>query len=135
MGETDLRALLRSLDPRVRPGAFTLVSVSETVPLGEGVDALIREEEGTTVVATLDAAVARGWPAGFQAAWITLGAESDLAAVGLTAAVARALAAEGIPCNVLAGVHHDHLLVPADRLADALRCLDLLGAGPPPGEG
>ena len=48
---------------------------------------------------------------------------SALGAVGLTAAVARALADEGVPCNVLAGAMHDHLLVPED---DAARALDAL---------
>ena len=44
---------------------------------------------------------------------------SALEAVGLTAAVATALAAAGIPANVLAGYSHDHLLVPEDRADDA----------------
>ena len=43
--------------------------------------------------------------------------------MGLTAAVATALAAEAIPCNVLAGYHHDHLLVPVDRVDAAVACL------------
>ena len=48
---------------------------------------------------------------------------SALDAVGLTAAVAGALAEAGISCNVLAGAHHDHLLVPVDRADDALVAL------------
>jgi hypothetical protein len=48
---------------------------------------------------------------------------SDLAAVGLTAAVSAALAAEGIACNVIAGHLHDHLLVPVDRADDAVSIL------------
>jgi hypothetical protein len=49
-----------------------------------------------------------------------------LSAVGLTAAVSAALTAEGISCNVVAAYGHDHLFVPADRAADALRALERL---------
>lgn len=135
MGDTDLAVLLASLAPRVRPGRFTFVPLPDPPPLGEGIEALIREEEATTAVVRVSTARARGWPVGFQAAWLTLGAHSDPAAVGLTAAVAGALAAEGIACNVLAAFHHDHLLVPADRLADTLRCLRRLSSGASPARG
>ena len=48
---------------------------------------------------------------------------SSLEAVGLTAAVSTTLAQAGISCNMLAGYFHDHLLVPVDRLDDALSLL------------
>ena len=63
-----------------------------------------------------------------RSAWITLRAHSDLAAVGLTAAFARALGDAGISCNVVAGVHHDHLFVPVARAADAMAALQALQA-------
>jgi hypothetical protein len=43
--------------------------------------------------------------------------------VGLTAAVSGVLADAGISCNILAGFHHDHLLVPEDDLDSALEVL------------
>jgi hypothetical protein len=64
----------------------------------------------------------------FRAAWITLSVYSDLHAVGLTAAVAAALASEGISCNVVAALRHDHLFVPVDRADDALTVLERLQA-------
>lgn len=115
--------MLRQLTVTVRPGRFTVVPVERPVVLGDGVETVLREEEGTTVVATVEAAAREGWEVGFEAAWLTLDVHSALEAVGLTAAVATALAAEAIPCNVLAGYHHDHLLVPVDRVDDALACL------------
>ena len=53
--------------------------------------------------------------------------ESDLEAVGMTAAISRALADAGIACNVLAGSRHDHLLVPWNRRDDAVVILSGLG--------
>jgi hypothetical protein len=90
----------------------------------------MREAEGLTVVVAEAQALAHGWRVAFRSAWITLSVHSDLAAVGLTAAFARALADAGIACNVVAGVHHDHLFVPVDRAADALAALRALQARP-----
>jgi hypothetical protein len=58
---------------------------------------------------------------------IELRVHSDLAAVGLTAAVAGALAADGISANVVAAFHHDHVLVPAPDATRALQILRALG--------
>jgi hypothetical protein len=57
---------------------------------------------------------------------ITLMVHSALEGVGLTAAVAAALAEVGIACNVVAAFHHDHLLVPWDRRDEALVLLQRL---------
>ena len=43
--------------------------------------------------------------------------------MGLTAAVSARLAEQDIACNVLAGYHHDHLLVPMARVGDAIAAL------------
>ncbi len=85
------------------------------VPHGVAIQATIVEAEGTTTVLATSDAQKLGIHPEFVAAWLTVEVHSALDAVGLTAAVASALAAEGIPCNVLAGYHHDHLLVPADQ--------------------
>jgi hypothetical protein len=126
-GETELGRLIAALDPVVRPGAYVVV----TRPGLEvaSADAIIREDEGVTHVLPRATADARGWTYDFVAAWVTLRVRSSLAAVGLTAAVARVLAEAGISCNVLAAFHHDHLLVPIDRVGDALAALGRLAAG------
>ncbi len=96
-----------------------------TVPLGSDVEvaATIMEDEGPTSVISVADAERMGERPTFVAAWLTLDVVSALDAVGLTAAVATALAAEGIACNVLAGFHHDHLLVPEERADDAIASL------------
>ena len=52
-----------------------------------------------------------------------MGVHSALNAVGLTATVAQTLASRSISCNVVAGYHHDHLFVQADRQAEAVALL------------
>jgi hypothetical protein len=123
---SDLPTLLRSLRPVLHPGTFAFC----VLPPGRDVPALmtIREAEGVTAVLAESDAAALGLAPVFRAAWITLTVHSDLAAVGLTAAVAAALAGEGIACNVVAGVHHDHLFVPFERGQDALAVLTKLAA-------
>jgi hypothetical protein len=64
----------------------------------------------------------RGW------ARITLGVHSSLAAIGLTARVAAALAERGIAANMVAAFHHDHVFVPWERRDEALAVLRGLSA-------
>ena len=63
-----------------------------------------------------------------QWAQITLAVDSSLEAVGLTAAVAKALGDAGIPCNVVAAMHHDHLFVPWAQRDAAMTALHTLSA-------
>lgn len=123
-GETDLGRLIKSMKPVVRPGEFVFVSIDG--PADADTLAMVAEEEGRTLVVTRQTADVRGWPYDYVAGWITLRVHSSLAAVGLTSAVSTALAAAGISCNVLAGYHHDHLLVPIDRVGEAVRVLQTL---------
>ena len=129
-GERDIETLLRSVDPEVRPGTFVFVVVHDEALLDQlDPEATIREVEGLTAVVRRERADALGVSYDYLAAWITLRVHSALDAVGLTAAVSSALARAGISCNVIAGYHHDHLLVPADRAADALGALSELAGG------
>lgn len=111
-----LRGLAPDLDPREFVYAF--VPAGSPVP---SVDAAVRvvEEEGTTLVLGSGEAGAHGLQHEFPCRRITLRIHSDLEAVGLTAAISSALAAEGLPANVVAGFHHDHVFVPADRASFA----------------
>ena len=124
---SDLATLLATMRPELNAGVWAWC----TLPPDAGpVDAVatVREAEGTSAVVAEAEAIARGWPIAFRSAWITLRVHSALAAVGLTAAFARALGDAGISCNVVAGVHHDHLFVPVDRAGDAMAALAALQA-------
>ncbi len=124
----DLSGLLASMRPERQPGEYAFVTVGsdDGVPTGLTPVATVHEPEGTTLVVPLQQAQTCSLPMDFRCAWILLRVHSDLAAVGLTAAVATALAEDGIACNVIAGFHHDHLFVPADRADRAVAALEAL---------
>jgi uncharacterized protein len=122
----DLDDLLAELTVSQRPGSWCMVSgvaLSEDIPVA----AMVTENEGTTAVISTADALRLDLEPGFVAAWLTLNVKSALDAVGLTAAVSGALAVDGIPCNLLAGYHHDHLLVPIERAERAIAILNALG--------
>jgi hypothetical protein len=128
--ESDLPSLLRGLRPTLHPGTYAFcVLPPGQAPADLPALAMIHEPEGVTVILEESRARVQGLAPVFRAAWITLCIETDLQAVGLTAAVTGALAAAGIACNVIAGAHHDHLFVPADRGAEALAILETLQRG------
>ncbi len=122
-GETDLSALLAGMTPTLRPGEYVFRTLPPGAALPAGIVpfATVREDEGLTVVTERGPT---GEPADgdtFRA--ITLGVHSSLNAIGFIAAVARALADARIPANVIAGYHHDHVLVCAARAQQAMAIL------------
>ncbi len=116
--------MLASLDVERRPGVFTYVAVPVPTPgLLAAAHGMVTEGELTTLVVPVDAAERAGLPVVIELAWLSLTVQSSLEAVGLTAAFSALLAEHDISCNVLAGYHHDHILVPVDRAADAIDAL------------
>jgi hypothetical protein len=123
-GETNLPTLLRHLAPVLQEGAYVFCTAAADYPLPLAeVLGTFREAEGLTLILPQATADRLGLPYDYVAAWLTLQVHSALAAVGLTAAFAQALASEAISCNVVAGYHHDHLFV---ARADAERALQVL---------
>lgn len=123
---TDLGQMLASLSPKLRPGVWVYAVLPEGMAVPECAAAVVGEAEGCTVVLREEEADALGLTPLFRGRWITLQVHSCLTAVGLTARVAAELAEQAIPCNMLAGFSHDHLLVPVERTSDALTCLSQL---------
>lgn len=122
--------LLRTLSPHLHDDCWVFTRVDGVVPPGADPVVVVREDEGLTLVLQQRSADELSLPYSFVAAWITLQVHSALDAVGLTAAVSRALADVGINCNVVAGFTHDHLFVPYDRAAEAMRTLGALSTAP-----
>ena len=116
-------AMLRAMAPRRVAGRMVFRTVEGPVP--EGAIGSFREAEGLSVIMPAGPDVAKG------AAWaqITLDVHSALEGIGLTAAVASALASRGIACNVVAAHHHDHVFVPERRAEEAVAVLEALAAG------
>ena len=118
--------MLAELSPDLRPGSYVFCSTSDVSPVGERMAraiAMFREDEGVTLVLPAEDAAEYGYDASLRMVRIVLNVYSALNGVGLTAAVAGLLAEHGIPCNVIAGFHHDHLIVPAHRGEQALELL------------
>lgn len=126
-GETNLPQLLRTLQPALQPGTYVFCTVESLNGLTPNdIVCLFREQEGLTVILPQATADRLQLPYSFVAAWITLTVHSSLEAVGLTAAVAQALARAHVSCNVVAAYYHNHLFVPAADAANALRILQQL---------
>ena len=119
MAVLDIAVVLATMEPRLYPGEYGFACVAAPPP-GVAVFATVAEDEGLTVVARAEELAAAG--IAHQGGWarISLTVQSDLAAVGLTAAIATALAGQGISANVIAGFHHDHVFVQAERALDAV---------------
>jgi uncharacterized protein len=109
------------MNPVLNSGAFVFVSVKPGDIDAELVLASIREPEGLSVIMNEADARDRNLEPLFRCAWITLSVNSDLKAVGLTAAFATALGNAGISCNVVAGACHDHIFVPVHFAEKAMR--------------
>lgn len=127
-GEMDLAVLLQQMEPvlATMPYGYGLLPVGTVVPGEVAVFAVMNEDEGVTVVARAEVLDRAGIP--FDGLWarISLTVHSDLAAVGLTAAIAAALAGQGISANVVAGYFHDHVFVQWDSRSAAIAALQAL---------
>lgn len=126
---SELSSLLKSMQPELNPGtyAYATLGPDQTISISDVVS-LIREPEGISVIVSESTAGRLGLKTVFRCEWITLTVNSDLQAVGLTAAFSRALGMAGISCNVVAGTNHDHIFVPLNEGQSAMNALDALQA-------
>ncbi|MDO5640478.1 MAG: ACT domain-containing protein [Neisseria sp.] len=123
----NLEQLIRSMQPVLHDGVYCFATLADgRQPALADMVASIREAEGLSVIVAESVAEREGLPVAMRCAWITLNVYSDLAAVGLTAAFARALGDAGISCNVVAGTQHDHIFVPCEQAEAALAALQTL---------
>jgi len=123
-GLSDLKELIRKMEPVLNDGEYVFTSVKEISSIPRAIAiAEIKEKEGITVVLPKVKADQLELAYDFVAAWITLNVHSALEAVGLTAAFSAALGKEGISCNVIAGYYHDHIFVATQDRERAMKVL------------
>ena len=121
-GETDLSELLKNMKPELNAGEY-VYCLADSKEQVVALDPLcyFLEKEGVTMILPKEKADAMSIPYATTCAWITLTVHSSLEAVGLTAAVSKALTEVNISCNIVAAFYHDHIFVP---IADAPRAMD-----------
>jgi hypothetical protein len=112
------------MDPRLNQGEFVFCVVdSPQSALALNPLSMFQEDEGVTIIIPKQQADTATLPYSVVCAWITLTVHSSLEAVGLTAAVSKALTKANISCNVVAAYYHDHLFVP---IQDAKMAVNIL---------
>ena len=127
----DTRAMIRSMAPQRAEGLFVFCTTSDPDQAKRLISHALssfQEAEGLSLILPLALAKDEGFDTALPMAQITLQVHSALDGVGLTAAVATALADHAIPCNMVAGYHHDHAFLPADMADTALAILTELAA-------
>lgn len=123
-GETELTKLLKEMKPELHTGEYVYCLAAsweqaiKLAPIG-----IFHEKEGVTIILPKPAAEEASLPYSTTCAWITLTVHSSLEAVGLTAAVSKALTEANISCNVVAAYYHDHIFVP---IKDGTRAMQVL---------
>lgn len=127
IGET--QAMIAGMTPTLVDGTYVFCTTPDPA-LGarcmHDAIGMFRELEGLSFLLPVERAEALGFSVALPMRQITLNVYSALDGVGLTAAVATALADHGIACNMVAAHHHDHVFVPAERATTAMEVLEAL---------
>jgi inorganic pyrophosphatase len=124
-GETDLATLLSKMQPVLHEQSYVFCSVSQHtmdqlpfIPLG-----VFREQEGISIIVTLQQATDLRLPIDATWACITLTVHSSLSAVGFLALITARLARSDISVNPVSAYYHDHLFVPWESRLQAMEIL------------
>ena len=127
---SDARAIIAAMAPELERGEYIFCALPD-----EGAErafaaavGTFREREGWSAILPADDARNLGLLPDQLFRMIRLRVDSALDGVGLTAAVSTALSDIGVPCNVVAALHHDYLFVPAADADRAIERLELLAA-------
>ncbi len=123
----DTQSMLAGMTLVLAEGEFVFCTTSDAAVITSAAPSALgtfKEAEGVTLILARADAKALGFADAMPMRRIVLEVFSALDGVGLTAAVAGALADEDIACNMVAAYHHDHIFVPAamaERAVEVLR--------------
>lgn len=125
---SDIGELLKSMDPTLSPVRYAFATIEKTVVDQLNISPVLTfvEDEGVTLILRQEDAINAHIEHEFICQKITLSVHSALAAVGFMAAISEKLRQVGVPCNVVAGYHHDHLFIPVDKVEIAMTALNEL---------
>ncbi|NKM36539.1 ACT domain-containing protein [Rhizobium laguerreae] len=120
--------MLSNMTPSLEDGEYVFCSLPNERSKAHNLNpiGIFHEREGLTVILEKGEAQEAGFETSLAMRQITLNVNSALDGVGLTAGVAASLAEAGIPCNMVAAYHHDHIFVPAGLVDRALHLLETL---------
>ena len=121
--------MIAGMTPVLRDGEYVFAISPDRHVLPDAMS-VFQEDEGASMILPSHSAKSAGYDCSQTMRCITLNVFSSLEGCGLTAAVATALANQGIACNMVAAFHHDHAFVPAGSAEKALKILlDLQTSG------
>ncbi|NNE87603.1 MAG: ACT domain-containing protein [Silicimonas sp.] len=121
--------MIANMTPVLQPGVFVFCAMLNRDDTGHAMSkakAMFIEDEGLSLILPKSDADALGLTYDQKMRQITLMVFSSVSGVGLTAAVAKALAKERISANIVAATHHDHIFVPSKHADTAIRTLRAL---------
>ena len=126
-GIKELSYLLSEMRPVLNTGSYVFTKVDASFQISfVDIIASFKEEENTTLVLKKEKADTLQLPYEGIFSWITLTVHSSLEAIGLTAAVSKALTEHKISCNVIAAYYHDHIFVAENDAKKAIEILNNL---------
>lgn len=128
-GELSLYKLLAALRLSLHPDTFVFVTfppAGPEPPMTLFQQMSFRENEGLTIISTIQSAQEHSLAYTFPSRMITCEVHSSLEAVGFVAALTKRLTERGVGTNPVSGFHHDHLFVPAEKVDEAVKALEEL---------
>ena len=125
------KKMIANMTPVLQSGTYVFCSVLHSHDVTEAMKVArgtFVEDEGLSLVLPKSEADRLGLSYETPMKQITLMVYSSVQGVGLTAAVAKALAKQKIPADVVAATQHDHIFVPSKMADDAVQALRNLQA-------
>ena len=118
--------ILKKINPKILDGEYIFCSFKNSV-YGDHLHLMpifsFQEDEGLTLIILKEHADKNKIQYDNTFKCISLGFNSSLTSVGLTAALSSKLAKSGVSANMAAGYFHDHIFVPSKSSEKAMKIL------------